>query len=298
MSCQIINGQAIAQKLRDEISKEATRWKEAHQIVPGLTVILVGEDPASQIYVKNKVNACREVGFNSDVIALPADITEKQLLDTVEKINQDPLVHGLIVQLPLPDHIREEIIIKAIDPCKDVDGFHPINLGLLLAGNPQFIPCTPYGCLKLLEFNGVRIDGKHAVVVGRSIIVGKPMAALLVNHNTTVSICHSRTRNLKEMTRQADILVAAVGQPSFITGDMVKPGAVILDVGITRLPSGKLAGDVDFATASKIASMITPVPKGVGPMTIAMLLMNTLQAVKIAYERKQNTDSHASRLFD
>jgi methylenetetrahydrofolate dehydrogenase (NADP+)/methenyltetrahydrofolate cyclohydrolase len=245
---------------------------------------LVGDDPASQIYVKHKVAACHEVGFNSEVIRLPVDTSEEQVLQTINKLNVATEVHGILVQLPLPEHIREEKVIAAINPEKDVDGFHPTNMGKLLAGKPHYIACTPFGCLKLLEEYRIDIRGKHAVVVGRSNIVGKPIAALLLNKDATVTVCHSRTENLIEITRQADILVAAVGKPRFITGKMIKSGAIVLDVGMNRLTTGKVVGDVDFPAACKKAGMITPVPRGVGPMTIAMLLSNTLKAVNYLYE--------------
>jgi methylenetetrahydrofolate dehydrogenase (NADP+)/methenyltetrahydrofolate cyclohydrolase len=282
--CQIIDGAATAKKIREEIKNDTALLQKNRGIVPGLTVLLVGDDPASQIYVKHKVAACHEVGFNSEVIRLPVDTSEEQVLQTINKLNVATEVHGILVQLPLPEHIREEKVIAAINPEKDVDGFHPTNMGKLLAGKPHYIACTPFGCLKLLEEYRIDIKGKHAVVVGRSNIVGKPIAALLLNKDATVTVCHSRTVNLIEITRQADILVAAVGKPRFITGKMIKSGAIVIDVGMNRLTTGKVVGDVDFPAACKKAGMITPVPRGVGPMTIAMLLSNTLKAVNYLYE--------------
>jgi methylenetetrahydrofolate dehydrogenase (NADP+)/methenyltetrahydrofolate cyclohydrolase len=282
--CQIIDGAAVAKKIREEIKKDTQLLLKNKGIIPGLIVLLVGDNPASQIYVKHKVKACLEVGFNSQVIKLSADTSEEHVLQTINKLNLEPEIHGILVQLPLPEHIREEKVIAAISPKKDVDGFHPINMGKLLTGKPRFVACTPFGCLKLLEEYGIDMNGKHAVVVGRSNIVGKPIAALLLHKNATVTVCHSRTVNLAGITRQADILVAAIGKPKFITDEMIKPGAIVLDVGINRLATGKVVGDVDFAAACKIAGMITPVPRGVGPMTIAMLLTNTLKAVNYLYE--------------
>lgn len=278
--CQIIDGAAIAQQTRMEIKKETELFKKKRGITPKLTVILVGDDPSSEIYVNNKINACREVGFNSEAIKMSADTSEDQLLQIINELNQSSEVHGILVQLPLPEHLNEEKIVASINPQKDVDGLHPANIGRLFLGNPHFIACTPLGCIKLLEDYGIDVSGKHAVVLGRSNIVGKPMAALLLHKNATVTICHSKTANLREISRQADILVAAIGKPCFVTGDMIKPGAIVIDVGINRLSTGKVVGDVDFASACQVAAMITPVPRGVGPMTIAMLLMNTLKAVK------------------
>lgn len=282
MLAQIIDGKAVAKMLREEIRLRLKKMQQ-NGLVPGLAVVLVGTDSASQIYVNNKAKACQECGIKSQVIRLPSSTTEEELVQLIERLNKSTNIHGILVQLPLPHQIREKVIIETIDPLKDVDGFHPINVGKLLAGNPYLIPCTPYGCLKLIEKMMPDIRGKKAVVVGRSNIVGKPMAALLLKENATVTVCHSYTQNLAEITRTADILVVAIGKPCFITGEMIKPGAIVLDVGMNRLPSGKLAGDVDFLSASERAGWITPVPGGVGPMTITMLLENTLEA---AYEQK------------
>lgn len=278
--CQIIDGAAIAQQTRMEIKKETEIFKNKRGITPKLTVILVGDDPSSEIYVNNKINACREVGFNSEAIKMSADTSEDQLLQIISELNQSSEVHGILVQLPLPEHLNEEKIVASINPQKDVDGLHPANIGRLFLGNPHFIACTPLGCIKLLEDYGIDVSGKHAVVLGRSNIVGKPIAALLLHKNATVTMCHSKTANLRDISRQADILVAAIGKPGFVTGDMIKQDAIVIDVGINRLSTGKVVGDVDFASACQVASMITPVPRGVGPMTIAMLLKNTLKAVK------------------
>ncbi|MCR4442235.1 MAG: bifunctional methylenetetrahydrofolate dehydrogenase/methenyltetrahydrofolate cyclohydrolase FolD [Peptococcaceae bacterium] len=279
MSCQIIDGKAVAQKIREEIKKKTGELKK-RGITPGLAVVLVGDDPASHIYVGLKEKACREVGFYSEIIKLPAGAAEEEVLKLVEELNKRPEIHGILVQLPLPKQVREEIIIPSVDPGKDVDGSHPFNMGRLFMGRPRVIPCTPYGCMKLIESAGYDLSGKHAVVVGRSNIVGKPMAALLLSRNATVTICHSHTRNLGTITREADVLVAAAGKANFIRGEMIKPGALVLDVGINRFPGGKVVGDVDFSSASRVAGMLTPVPGGVGPMTVAMLLMNTLKAVE------------------
>ncbi|MDM7456515.1 MAG: bifunctional methylenetetrahydrofolate dehydrogenase/methenyltetrahydrofolate cyclohydrolase FolD, partial [Tepidimonas sp.] len=250
---------------------------------PGLAVILVGDDPASQVYVRNKVKACGEAGLHSVLETYPANLTEPELLARIAALNTDPAIHGILVQLPLPAHLNAQRVIEAIAPEKDVDGFHIANAGALLVGQPAFRPCTPYGCMKMLEHIGrTDLRGQHAVVVGRSNIVGKPMALLLLQAGATVTICHSGTADLAHHTRQADILVAAVGKPRMIGADMVKPGAVVLDVGINRLPDGKLCGDVDFDAVREVAGWITPVPGGVGPMTIAMLLLNTVEAAERA----------------
>ncbi|MDD2211421.1 MAG: bifunctional methylenetetrahydrofolate dehydrogenase/methenyltetrahydrofolate cyclohydrolase FolD [Clostridia bacterium] len=282
MPAQIIEGKVIAKTLRTKIKKRVDFFK-AKGIVPGLAVVLVGEDPASQIYVKNKAQACQECGIKSEVIKLPSTIQEKVLLTLMEKLNKRRDIHGILVQLPLPQHLSAEVIIEAINPAKDVDGLHPVNMGKLLAGNPALIPCTPYGCLKLIQSTGCAVSGKKAVVIGRSNLVGKPMAVLLLRENATVTACHSYTQDLVEITRSADILVVAVGKPGLITGEMIKSGALVLDVGMNRLPTGKLTGDVDFSSAAEIAGWITPVPGGVGPLTITMLLENTLEA---AYEQE------------
>lgn len=283
MSCQIIDGKAIAQRIRDEVKLKAEELKR-RGITPGLAVVLVGDDPASHLYVGFKEKACREVGFYSEIIKLPAGAAEREVLAVVEELNSRPEIHGILVQLPLPKQVREEIIISSINPDKDVDGAHPLNMGCLFMGRPRVIPCTPYGCLKLIEAVGYDLSGKHAVVVGRSNIVGKPMASLLLSHNATVTVCHSRTKNLGTITRKADVLVVAAGKANFIRGEMIKPGALVLDVGINRFPGGKVVGDVDFSSASQVAGIMTPVPGGVGPMTVAMLMVNTLQAAERDYE--------------
>ncbi|MBW2651250.1 MAG: bifunctional methylenetetrahydrofolate dehydrogenase/methenyltetrahydrofolate cyclohydrolase FolD, partial [Deltaproteobacteria bacterium] len=257
---------------------ETLRLKDDRGIVPGLAVILVGDDPASQIYVRGKKNACGEVGFLSREYRLPADTSEAELLDIIGELNRDHEIHGFLVQLPVPEHIRTEAIIEAIDPRKDVDGFHPYNAGRLFSGNPYHRACTPAGIMELLDRYAIEIKGKEAVIVGRSNIVGKPLVMMLLERHATVTVCHTRTKDLPEVTRRAEILVAAAGSSGMITGDMVRDGAVVIDVGISRLDTGKLVGDVAFADVCKKASYITPVPGGVGPMTIAMLLRNTLNA--------------------
>ena len=265
--------------MRNESAVRVERLK-SRGIVPGLAVVIVGDDPASQVYVRNKAVASGGIGMHSQVHALSADTTQQQLLAFIHSLNADRAVHGILVQLPLPRHIDNRAIVAAIDPQKDVDGFHYFNVGALVVGEEAFYPCTPWGVMKMLEHEGVKVEGMNAVVVGRSTIVGKPMALMLINAGATVTVCHSKTRDLGAVTRQADLLVAAVGKPRMITASMVKPGAVVIDVGINRLPDGKLAGDVDFAGVAEVASMITPVPGGVGPMTIAMLLANTVKAAE------------------
>ena len=279
MSATIIDGKAISNAIRGEIRAETEALK-ACGIVPGLAVVLVGDDPASKVYVRNKEKACLETGFHSEVHRLPAETTQDELLALIDRLNGDPAIHGILVQLPLPKHIDEKAVIGAIRPDKDVDGFHPVNTGNLVIGDDSLLPCTPAGCIELLKRSGIAIAGKRAVVIGRSNIVGKPAALLLLREHATVTICHSRTANLEEIARQADILVVAIGKPKAIDARYVKPGAVVLDVGVNRLPDGKLAGDVDFESASEVAGWITPVPGGVGPMTITMLLRNTLIAAK------------------
>ncbi len=275
----IIDGKAISAQIRNEIRAEAEALT-AKGVRPGLAVILVGSDPASQIYVRNKQKACEEVGFYSDTYTLAEETTEKELLDLIEILNLRKDIHGILVQCPVPKHINPDTVINAILPEKDVDCFHPENVGKLMTGNPRFLPCTPAGVVELIKRSGVEISGKECVVVGRSNIVGKPQAIMLLAENGTVTVCHSRTKNLAEVTKRADILVVAIGKSEFITGDMVKPGAVVLDVGMNRNAEGKLTGDVNFAEVSEIASLITPVPGGVGPMTITMLLQNTVTAAK------------------
>ncbi|TAN72477.1 MAG: bifunctional methylenetetrahydrofolate dehydrogenase/methenyltetrahydrofolate cyclohydrolase FolD [Gallionella sp.] len=281
MAAQIIDGKTIARQVRAEWKVRADALK-ARGVTPGLAVIIVGEDPASRVYVANKVKACAELGLHSEHIALPADTSEATLLAKIAELNANPKIHGLLVQLPVPKHIDSNKVTEAISPDKDVDGFHQMNVGALVTGNTRFPPCTPYGAMKLLEESGIGIEGKHAVVVGRSNIVGKPMALMLLQQNATVTICTSKTADLAKFTRDADILVVATGKPKMVTGDMVKPGAAVIDVGINRLPDGKLCGDVDFDSAKEVAGWITPVPGGVGPMTITMLMANTVQAAERA----------------
>ena len=276
---KIIDGKQIAKEVRAEIAAECAELNKKG-IIPGLAVVIVGTDPASQVYVRNKKKACEEVGFRSEVFELPEETTEEELLALVKKLNEDVNIHGILVQLPLPEHLDDEVIIANIDPKKDVDAFHPSNVGKIMIGNYDFLPCTPAGVMVLLEKSGIDVSGKECVVVGRSNIVGKPQAMLLLHANGTVTICHSRTKDLAEVTRRADILVVAIGKADFITGDMVKDGAVVIDVGMNRKADGKLTGDVDFATVEPKASYITPVPGGVGPMTITMLLRNTLTSAK------------------
>jgi methylenetetrahydrofolate dehydrogenase (NADP+)/methenyltetrahydrofolate cyclohydrolase len=281
MQARVIDGASIARTLREGIARRVAALAR-RGVRPGLGVVQVGEDPASKIYVRNKIRACAEVGVRSEHITLPGDATESLLLERVRLLNSDAGIHGILVQLPLPRGLSLERVTEAVAPAKDVDGFHPCNAGLLVAGRPGFVPCTPLGVMKLLDHEGIMIDGRHAVVIGRSSIVGKPMALLLLQRNATVSICNSRTPDLGAMTRQADILVAAAGRPGLVTGGMVKRGAVVIDVGINRLPDGKLAGDVDLPSVLGVASHVTPVPGGVGPMTIAMLLENALRAAELA----------------
>ncbi|TAG48522.1 MAG: bifunctional methylenetetrahydrofolate dehydrogenase/methenyltetrahydrofolate cyclohydrolase FolD [Betaproteobacteria bacterium] len=279
-----IDGNALSTKVRERIAVDVSAMK-AGGITPGLAVVLVGEDPASQVYVRNKVAACAKVGMHSVMHKLPAETSEADLLALVKSLNADASIHGILVQFPVPKHISEETVIATISPDKDVDGLHPDSAGALMIGEPKFVSCTPSGCMEMLADIGMKdLRGKHAVVIGRSNLVGKPMAMLLLHANATVTICHSGTKDLGAMTRQADVLVAAVGRAKFVTADMVKPGAVVLDVGINRLPEsqgGKLVGDVDYDGVSAVASYITPVPGGVGPMTITMLLQNTLVAARL-----------------
>jgi len=279
MTAQKIDGNALSQKLRAEVTLRTTALK-AKGITPGLAVILVGENPASQVYVRNKVKACEDSGLHSILEKHPASLTEAALLNRIDALNHDTGIHGILVQLPLPAHIDAQKVIEAISPAKDVDGFHIASAGALMTGMPGFWPCTPYGCMKMLESIGYELKGKHAVVIGRSNIVGKPMALMLLQKNATVTICHSATQDLKAITLQADVIVAAVGKRNILTADMVKPGAVVLDVGMNRNEEGKLCGDVDFVGVEQVAGFITPVPGGVGPMTITMLLINTLEAAE------------------
>ena len=283
MTAQLIDGIALSKQLRTEVAQRATALR-AQGIVPGLAVLLVGENPASQVYVRNKVKACEDSGVHSLLERHPATLTQAELLARIDALNNDPTIHGILVQLPLPAHIDAQKVIEAISPAKDVDGFHVASAGALMVGQPGFWPCTPYGCMKMLESIGYDLRGKHAVVIGRSNIVGKPMALMLLQKNATVTICHSATPDLKAMTLLADVVVAAVGKQNVLTADMVKPGAVVIDVGMNRNADGKLCGDVDFEGVRQVAGYITPVPGGVGPMTITMLLVNTLEAA----ERTQN----------
>ena len=279
MTAQIIDGKALSAQVRTEVTQRVAALK-AQGVTPGLAVILVGDNPASQVYVRNKVKACTDCGMHSVLEKYGADMTEAALLARVQALNADAGIHGILVQLPLPSHIDAQKVIEAISPAKDVDGFHIASAGALMTGLPGFWPCTPYGCMKILESIGCHLRGKHAVVIGRSNIVGKPMALMLLAQDATVTVCHSRTSNLKEHTLQADVIVAAVGRRGLLTADMVKPGAVVLDVGMNRNDEGRLCGDVDFDVVKEVAGFITPVPGGVGPMTIAMLLVNTLQAAE------------------
>jgi methylenetetrahydrofolate dehydrogenase (NADP+)/methenyltetrahydrofolate cyclohydrolase len=279
MTAQLINGNELSAQLRTDVARRAAALK-AKGITPGLAVVLVGDNPASQVYVRNKVKACSDNGLHSVMEKHPADMSEADLLALIDKLNRDPSIHGILVQLPLPPHMDAQKVIEAIAPEKDVDGFHIASAGALMVGRPGFWPCTPYGCMKMLESIGYSLKGKHAVVIGRSNIVGKPMALMLLQQNATVTICHSGTPDLKAMTLQADVIVAAVGKRNVLTADMVKPGAVVIDVGMNRNDEGKLCGDVDFEGVKEVASYITPVPGGVGPMTITMLLVNTIEAAE------------------
>jgi methylenetetrahydrofolate dehydrogenase (NADP+)/methenyltetrahydrofolate cyclohydrolase len=290
MTAKILSGTEIAKEIRKELKAEIAEMKEKHGVVPGLAVALVGEDPASQVYVGAKVKTCGQLGVNSIEERLPADTSESDLLALIDRWNKDPKVHGILVQLPLPKHINEQKVLLSIQPDKDVDGFHPTNVGKMLIGKPDFLPCTPHGCQQILMRSGIETEGKHVVVVGRSNIVGKPVAAILVQKakgaNATVTICHTRTKNMEQYTRQADILIAAAGVPRVIKADMIKDGAVVIDVGVHRVgktESGKdkLCGDVDYDDVVEKASAITPVPGGVGPMTITMLMMNTVRSAKM-----------------
>jgi methylenetetrahydrofolate dehydrogenase (NADP+) / methenyltetrahydrofolate cyclohydrolase len=279
MTAQLIDGNALSRTLRTDVAARAAALK-ARGVTPGLAVVLVGDNAASQVYVRNKVKACEDSGLNSVLEKYEASMTEAALLARVDALNNDLAIHGILVQLPLPPHIDAQKVIEAISPAKDVDGFHIASAGALMTGMPGFWPCTPYGCMKMLESIGCDLKGKHAVVIGRSNIVGKPMALMLLGKNATVTLCHSATKDLKAQTLQADVVVAAVGKRNVLTADMVKPGAVVIDVGMNRNDEGKLCGDVDFAGVSQVAGWITPVPGGVGPMTITMLLVNTLEAAE------------------
>jgi methylenetetrahydrofolate dehydrogenase (NADP+)/methenyltetrahydrofolate cyclohydrolase len=277
---QLIDGKAVSAAVKAEVAEETAKLRDEKGLKVGLAVVIVGNDPASRVYVNNKKKACEAVGFQSYEYALDETTTQEQLLDLVNVLNRDDRVNGILVQLPLPKHIDEKAVINAISPDKDVDAFHPINVGKIMIGEYSFLPCTPAGVMRLIESTGTDITGKQCVVIGRSNIVGKPQAMLLLQKNGTVTICHSKTKNLKEICLGADILVVAIGRANFVTGDMIKEGAVVIDVGMNRLDNGKLCGDVEFESAEKKASFITPVPGGVGPMTIAMLMKNTLTAAK------------------
>ncbi|RYG74652.1 bifunctional methylenetetrahydrofolate dehydrogenase/methenyltetrahydrofolate cyclohydrolase [Lentibacillus lipolyticus] len=279
MSATEMNGKELSKKIRTELAGEVLQLKQ-NGVTPHLTVIIVGDDPASQSYVRGKEKASAEVGMSSDIIALPSSTSEQDLLGQIDRLNKHDSVHGILVQLPLPDHINEQHVIESISPEKDVDGFHPVNIGKMMTGNSTFLPCTPYGIITMLKAHDVRMEGKHVVVAGRSNIVGKPVGQLLLNENATVTYCHSKTENLTDYTKEADILILAMGRANVIRGEHVKNGAVIVDVGINRLEDGTLTGDADFASTAAKASKITPVPRGVGPMTITMLLKNTIKAAR------------------
>ncbi|MGG0823010.1 bifunctional methylenetetrahydrofolate dehydrogenase/methenyltetrahydrofolate cyclohydrolase FolD [Paenibacillus turicensis] len=285
MSAAIINGKQISEEIRNSLKNEVEQLK-GQGLTPGLAVILVGEDPASGVYVRNKEKACHDLGFYSEVHRLSANTTEEELLALVDKLNHQQDIHGILVQLPLPSHIHEKSVIDAISVHKDVDGFHPINVGNLVIGDDSLLPCTPAGVIELIKRAGVEMSGKHAVVIGRSNIVGKPVSLLLQRENATVTMCHSRTNNMKEITKQADILVVAIGRANFVDASFVKPGAVVIDVGMNRLDNGKLAGDVDFESVKEVSGPITPVPGGVGPMTITMLMQNTVVAAKRLHQQR------------
>jgi methylenetetrahydrofolate dehydrogenase (NADP+) / methenyltetrahydrofolate cyclohydrolase len=286
MSAQIINGKEIAESVRQEISKEVQQLRKKN-IVPGLAVILVGDNQASQTYVRNKQKACEDLGMHSVLIKKPADLSQEELIQSIAELNQDDSIHGILVQLPLPGHIQEKAIIEAISPEKDVDGFHPINIGRMMTGQDAFLPCTPYGVMVMLEYIDYDLEGKHVVIVGRSNIVGKPAGQLFLNANATVTYCHSRTKDLAYYTKQADVVVAAVGKRDTITSDHIKEGAIVIDVGMNRNDEGKLCGDVAFDEVKNKASYITPVPKGVGPMTITMLMKNTVKSAQKALEQNE-----------
>jgi methylenetetrahydrofolate dehydrogenase (NADP+)/methenyltetrahydrofolate cyclohydrolase len=284
LSAQIIDGKSIAAGIRAHLAQEVAAFTQETGVVPQLAAVLAGDNPASEVYVRNKRKACEAAGIGSLLHRMPAETTQAELLALVGRLNADRSVHGILVQLPLPDQIAETAVLDAVDPLKDVDAFHPQNVGLLVQGRPRFLPCTPHGCQRLLQSAGVETAGAHAVVLGRSEIVGKPLALLLMQKgavaNATVTVCHSRTREVAAITRQADILIAAIGRPEFVTAEMVMPGAVVIDVGINRLEDGRVVGDVDFAAVRETAAALTPVPGGVGPMTIAMLLRTTLTAAR------------------
>ncbi len=282
MSARILEGKVFAQQFKEAAGKRAEAFRQKYGTAPGLAVIIVGENPASQVYVRNKHKSCEELGIRSDVIRMPEHATKEELLAKIDELNADRAIHGILVQLPLPDaiHAQEEEILNRIDPAKDVDGFHPVNVGRLVTGSQGLVPCTPAGCIRMLELADIPMDGKRAVIIGRSNIVGKPMLHLLMAKHATVTVCHSHTQNLPEITREADILVAAIGKPKFVTADMVKPGATVIDVGINRIAPKKLVGDVDFEAVKEVAGAITPVPGGVGLLTVAMLMQNVVEAAE------------------
>ena len=280
MAAHLIDGKALALSIREQIGKDVAHLSGQASVTPGLAAILVGDDPASAIYVKNKKTACGKAGIYAEENKLPATTTQSELLALIDNKNADPKIHGILVQLPLPKQIDSKVILEAVSPEKDVDGFHPYNVGRLVAAEPVFVPCTPKGVMRMIESTGQPIEGKRAVIIGRSNIVGKPVALLLIHANATVTICHSRTKNLPAVCQEADIVVAAIGRANFVTRDMIKEGAIVIDVGINRQEDGRLVGDVDFEAAKEKAGWITPVPGGVGPMTIAMLLQNTLESAK------------------
>ena len=279
MGAEIINGKELSKSLKEKMKKEVSILKDKG-LIPHLTVVLVGDNPASKSYVSGKEKASREVGISSEIIHLENSIAEKDLLEVIDKLNKDKNVHGILVQLPLPEHIQEQHVIEAINPAKDVDGFHPINIGRMMTGQDTFLPCTPYGIITMLKSKNIPMEGRHAVIIGRSNIVGKPIGQMLLNEHATVTYCHSRTPNLKEHTTKADILIVAIGKANVITADYIKEDAVVIDVGINRLDNGKLTGDVHFEEVERKAAYLTPVPRGVGPMTITMLLENTIKAAK------------------
>ncbi len=283
MAARILEGKVYAQKLKEDAGKKAAELREKYGMAPGLAVIIVGENPASQVYVRNKHKSCEELGISSEVISMPEESTKEELLARIDDLNGDTKIHGILVQLPLPKQIAayEAEILNRIAPEKDVDGFHPVNVGRLVTGEAGLVPCTPAGCIRMLDMAGIPLDGKRAVVIGRSNIVGKPMFHLLLARHATVTVCHSHTANLAEITREADILVAAIGKPNFVTADMVKPGAAVIDVGINRIAPKKLMGDVDFEQVKEVAGAITPVPGGVGLLTVAMLMQNVVKAMEM-----------------
>lgn len=284
MAAKLLDGKKVSARIKSELALETEKLKK-EGINPGLAVVIVGNDPASHVYVNNKKKACAEVGIYSEEYALPEETTEKQLLELIDELNKNDKINGILVQLPLPKHLDEKTVLYAIDPKKDVDAFHPVNVGRIMIGDFDFVPCTPAGVMELIAESGIDVAGKNCVVIGRSNIVGKPQAMLLLHKNGTVTVCHSKTKDLPEITKKADILVAAVGRAKFVTKDMVKPGAVVIDVGMNRDENGKLCGDVDFEKVSEIAGAITPVPGGVGPMTIAMLMKNTVKAALVAHNK-------------